>query len=47
MWGKNSMNDEIKTNIGTIPKEDYLEIMALQYGFESYEDLKEQGFTLA
>ena len=41
------MNDMVATNIGLIPKEDYLDIMAMQYGFESYEDLKKVGFEIS
>lgn len=37
----------VNTNIGEMPLEDYLEIMALQYGFDSYEDLINQGFLIA
>ena len=40
------MNDMVATNIGLIPKEDYLDIMAMQYGFESYEDLKKAGYSI-
>ena len=40
------MNDMVATNIGLIPKEDYLDIMAMQYGFESYEDLKKAGYKI-
>ena len=40
------MNDMIATYIGLIPKEDYLDIMAMQYGFETYEDLKKSGFEI-
>lgn len=40
------MNDMVATNIGLIPKEDYLDIMAMQYGFESYEDLKKAGYEI-
>lgn len=32
--------------MGKIPLEDYLEIQAISLGFESYEDLKNQGFNL-
>ena len=28
------------------PKEEYLDIKARQLGFEDYEDLKSQGFSL-
>ena len=38
--------NEIKTNMGSIPIEDYLEIMALQYGFESYENMKSEGYII-
>lgn len=41
------MNDMVATNIGLIPKEDYLDIIAMQYGFESYEDLKKSGFEIS
>lgn len=41
------MNDMVATNIGLIPKKDYLDIMAMQYGFESYEDLKKSGFEIS
>lgn len=40
------MNDMVATNIGLIPKEDYLDIMAMQYDFESYEDLKKAGYSI-
>lgn len=40
------MSVMIKTNLGEIPEEDYLEIMAMNYGFDSYEDLKEQGYYI-
>lgn len=39
-------NNLINTNMGKIPLEDYLEIQAVSLGFESYEDLKNQGFDL-
>ena len=29
----------INTNIGQMPLEDYLEIKALQYGYDSYKDM--------
>lgn len=43
------MNDElktVKTNIGIIPIEDYLEICALQYGYDSYAELREDGYYI-
>lgn len=36
----------VKTNIGTMPIEDYLEIQAIQSGFDSYEDMKKQGYSI-
>lgn len=45
MWG-NFMSDFIDTNIGSIPVEDYFDIMALQYGFDSYEDLVLHGLVI-
>ena len=36
----------IKTNIGTMPVEDYLEIQAMQSGFDSYEDMKKHGYSI-
>ena len=38
------MDDMIDTNIGLIPKEDFLDIKAMQYGFESYEDMIKSGY---
>lgn len=43
------MNDEpktIKTNIGSIPIKDYLEICALQYGYNSYAELRADGYYI-
>lgn len=36
----------VNTNVGLMPVEDYLEIKAVQYGFESYEDMKAQGYKI-
>lgn len=36
----------VKTNLGDIPIDDYLDIKACQYGFDSYEDLKEAGLMI-
>ena len=36
----------VKTNMGTMPVEDYLEIQAMQFGFDSYEDMKKQGYSI-
>lgn len=37
----------IETNIGMIPEKDYNEIMAWQYGFDSYQQLLDQGYHLS
>ena len=43
----NNNNDKtIKTNIGEIPLQDYFEICAISNGFESYEDMKQQGYFI-
>lgn len=36
----------VSTNIGVIPVEDYLDIVAMQYGFNSYDDLRTHGFYI-
>lgn len=36
----------INTNIGLMPLEDYLETKAIQYGFDSYEDMTKQGYKI-
>lgn len=36
----------VKTNIGTMPIQDYREITAVQNGFDSYEDMRKQGYHL-
>lgn len=40
------MSTMIRTNIGAIPLEDYLDIKAIQLGFDDYEDLKSNGYSL-
>lgn len=43
------MNNEsktVKTNIGSIPLEYYLEICALQYGYNSYAELRADGYYI-
>ena len=40
------MNKTIKTNMGEIPIEDYCDIIAMQHGFNDYEDMKNQGYTI-
>lgn len=36
----------VKTTRGLIPLDDYLEICAMQHGFHSYEELKEEGYSI-
>jgi len=36
----------VETNIGRIPLEDYREIRAMQYGFDSYEDMLKEGYCI-
>ena len=36
----------VETNMGKIPIEDYKEIIAIQYGFDSYEDMRKEGFDI-
>lgn len=38
--------EEVETNIGSIPIEDFREIMALQNGFDSYDDMYSQGYRV-
>ena len=40
---ENARNQTVKTNIGTMPLEDYREIVAMQSGFDSYADMRSQG----
>lgn len=37
----------IETNIGLMPIEDYLDIVACQSGFDSYEDMRAEGYHLS
>lgn len=39
-------NTMIKTNMGEMPIEDYLNIKARQYGFDSYEELVAAGYSI-
>lgn len=41
------MSKYIKTNIGDVPLEDFLEIQAVQYGFDSYEDMQSEGLSVS
>lgn len=38
--------DLISTNMGDIPKRNYLDIKAQQYGFDDYADMRSQGLVL-
>ncbi|WP_371289218.1 hypothetical protein [Dorea sp.] len=40
------MSRMIQTNMGEMPLEDYLDIRALEYGFSSYKELKNEGFSI-
>lgn len=41
-----SKEELISTNMGDIPKRDYLDIKAQQYGFDDYADMRSQGLVL-
>lgn len=41
-----SKKELISTNMGDIPKRDYLDIKAQQYGFDDYADMRSQGLVL-
>ena len=43
---KEEKNKTFKTNMGEIPIEDYCDIVAMQNGFDSYEDMKNQGYII-
>lgn len=34
----------VATNIGKMPLNDYLDIIAMQSGFDSYEEMQEAGY---
>ena len=36
----------VKTNMGEISLEDYLDIVAMQNGFDSYEDMRAEGLVI-
>lgn len=36
----------VKTNIGNVPLEDFLDIKAGQYGYDNYEDLVADGMKI-
>lgn len=37
----------VKTNMGEIPFEDYCEIVAMQNGFSSYAEMREEGYSVS
>lgn len=43
---RESQGTTVKTNMGEMPVEDYREIMAGQYGFDSYEEFYAKGWRL-
>lgn len=36
----------VETNMGKMPLEDYLEIFALQHGYDSYDDMRRDGLCI-
>lgn len=36
----------VNTNLGAMPIDDYLEIVAMQSGFDSYEDMCKAGYKI-
>ena len=40
------MSRMIQTNMGEMTLEDYLDIRALEYGFSSYKELENEGFSI-
>lgn len=36
----------VQTNMGLMPLEDYLDIVASQYGYDSYEEMQAEGYTI-
>ncbi len=40
------MNKYIKTNLGKIPLEDYLDIVAESSGFDDYSDMQNAGYKI-
>lgn len=37
----------VKTNMGLIPLEDYLDIRAASFGYDSYEELEKAGYMIS
>lgn len=44
--GQKIKEELISTNMGDIPKTDYLDIKAQQYGFDDYADMRNHGLVL-
>ena len=38
--------EEVQTNMGSMPIEDYREIVASQSGFDSYDEMHRQGYRI-
>lgn len=36
----------ISTNMGSMPLSDYLDIKAMNYGFDSYKDMRKAGYCI-
>ena len=43
---KDTMSRMIQTNMDEMPLQDYLDIRALECGFDSYKELEEAGFSI-
>lgn len=43
---KDTMSRMIQTNMGEMTLEDYLDIRALEYGFDSYKELEKAGLSI-
>lgn len=43
---KDMMSRTIQTNMGEMPLQDYLDIRALECGFDSYKELEKEGFSI-
>lgn len=37
----------VETNMGNMPLEDYYDIVAMQHGYDSYDDMKKDGLIIA
>lgn len=43
---RRNVMEYVKINMGEIPLRDYYEIVAIQNGFSSYEEMKKEGFSI-